>query len=312
MKAACAALLCAGCTSNGEGGSGDASSEAPLVDDGASSFGSSGCGQCVEDACAPAVRSCNDEPDCVGYLGCLLSCPTGKDGNVDPACAAACAPGQSSAAVVAESTFNACRTNGPGADCSACGAVDGGPAYALLHENCPHADNAGSACSTFTQNNCCDPYNACFADQGCSTIVSCYESCPADDILPDAGPDAGFYPSCIESCVAMAPQSLKLFAELNFCLTQLAAEAPACGGAPDPCVSCLNANCAEQVLEQMEAPEGLGFGNCVPACSMPSTAQVCITQCAAEYPLGVVSFDAFVACSLNACQSVCGTSVGGV
>jgi hypothetical protein len=311
LKVACALLLLLGCSSKNEGESGDASSEGPPVDGAAFGFGASGCGRCVEQACTPAVRACNDEPDCVGYLSCILSCPTGKDGNLDPACAAACPPGSSSAAVVAESAFTACRLNGPGAECAACGTVDGGLAYALLHENCPKV-NASTPCATFTQNNCCNPYNACFSDQGCSTIVGCYESCPVDDILPDAGPDAGFFPSCIESCVAMAPQSLNLFAELNLCISGLASQAPECGGSPDPCASCLNANCAEQQLEQMEAPGGLGFGDCVPSCTTPSTAEVCTEQCEAEYPLAVISFDSVTACSVNACEPVCGSSAGGV
>jgi hypothetical protein len=309
VLALAAAFACGACTQAGAAVSPEAGSPESSPGDAAGmTFWAGACAACLQQACFPSILGCTDEPECVAYLDCLAVCPGTENGNVDPSCAAQCPTGTSSAAIQDENAFNACRTSGPGQLCAACGGLDAGSVYGILHESCPPA-HSGIGCSDFIDENCCVPKDRCFADPKCGAIVQCAGNCPTNDILPDAGADSGFYPSCIEACVAEHPDALPLFAPLDFCLGALASTAPACGGAPDPCSNCVNATCPELFLEVDEAPGGLGLYNCIVTCGR---SLACIGACEAQFPDAVTALNRALTCLAGSCGPMCGPNFGGV
>ena len=309
-----AAFAVGGCTSYPAVETDASTPDSAVADAGVSAFGASVCGTCIEQGCAPALSSCGDEPDCVAYLQCLFACPVAKTGNVDPACAAGCPTGSTSAALQAENAVAACRTSGAGAVCAGCGGIDGGAAFAILNERCPDA-SVGTACNKYFDSHCCKPLDDCNSSSDCDAILSCYESCPADDLLLDAGPDAGFFPSCAEACIGQHVAGRVAFAALYFCVNELGSLATVCGGGPDPCTSCVNANCAQELLDLNEAPGGIGLFDCVTSCGTDAgpidvATQVCQEDCQAEYPGASDALEVFLSCNVNTC-AICG-GTGGV
>jgi hypothetical protein len=126
-------------------------------------------------------------------------------------------------------------------------------------------------------------------------------TCPFDDILVDAGSDAGF-PSCSEACIAQYPDGLAAFAPLNVCFSFECGTMAACGGTSNTCVPCLAESCAQVMLTLDLAPGGFGIFNCVVDCVGNA---MCEDACRAQYPAAVKALEGYLACQESVCGQVC-------
>lgn len=279
----------------------DAGDASPAPADAAGTFGASACWACRSGLCASEVSGCTDDPGCTAYVTCLLACPEGEDGNVDATCAAACPAAGSSVTAEDVVTLNTCLASGPAASCAACGA-DAGVAYAILHQSCPVVTSASNPCAAAGETACCKTEAACLANPSCVALSDCFDNCNYDDVIPDAGPDAGYFPSCREACIAASPKGLEDFVLFYACYDFTASAE--CGGVPGPCNTCLEAYCVQATINLNVAPGGFGVYDCVydPACA---GGPVCEMQCEEEYPGAVKALEEYEACQINACP-VCG------
>jgi hypothetical protein len=225
---------------------------------------------------------------------------------VDTSCASACPSGESSAANQDEQSLAACMS-GASTSCPAC-VADAGSVYGIIHESCPATKNA-EACLSCYQNQCCRTYSACITDTYCILLDGCIVACPSDDILPDAGgdADAGFFPSCVEACLAEYPAGKAHYLPFYVCVDADCAETPACGGTPDPCESCLYGNCLQQIVDMNAADGGFGLYNCITMCGINIDCQM---FCTAEFPAAQIPLNAFVVCEQEACSTICPASGG--
>jgi hypothetical protein len=297
------AFVLGGCSASNPatGGSPDAAGAADVA---TATYGASACGACVSQGCMTEVTTCNSDPDCSRYLSCLDGCGVGSDGNVDPACAAACPRGSSTSAMTAEMQVDDCRTAGAGASCAACG-IDGGAAgNPILHQSCtPMTDT--SSCSTCEDNSCCQTYAKCHADPDCPALLTCLQDC-LSGVADDAGAPAGGPPdggSCDLLCATAHPTGLVDWAPRITCILQFCAVA--CEDPPMPplpaCEACTNQFCAEQYADLNGTPDGYLFGACFAAC--PSGANPCTDGCFAQYPSAKARADALDACVAQNCPS---------
>jgi hypothetical protein len=305
-----AACNAAGCTTSGDAITG--TSDAGEGREGAAyapgAFGASVCGTCQEKACASEIAACTDDPGCARFQSCVFACPSGPDGNVDSSCLAGCASADASSSVTSEEIagLSECLEHGAGTLCSGCGSdAGGGTGYAIVHETCPTSIGSANDCNTIELSLCCHTIDACMASAACQTIDTCFITCPSDDILADAGSDAGF-PSCNEACIAQAPDGLAAFAAYDVCVNLRCASYAACGGAAKACGDCLAENCAQANLDMNLAPGGYGLFNCIFDCNADKN---CEAACKSQYPAAVKPLDSFVACQQNLCGNACGGGI---
>lgn len=268
------------------------------IDTSTATFGGSACGACVTQACASAISTCGGNPECAAYLSCLDACGIGPDGNVDPTCAAACPKGSSSTGTQYEQQLNTCRTTGPGAACSACGADAGG--NPIIHQTCPTGTDT-NPCYLCEDNNCCHTYDACAADSECTALKTCLKDCYAPG--PDGGVDAGAQ-GCSLFCNGQYPKGVAHWAERRTCMDVHCLKE--CGaGTPDPCVSCAMSKCPEAYANLHGTQDGYLLWDCTALCATGD--KTCIDACIAKYPSAKAAFDAFGLCNVTRCGTQCGT-----
>jgi len=298
-----AALLLAAtlgaCSSPGTSAPQDASVEEASrpIDSGADGFGASACGRCSQASCSTETAACADEPSCVRWLDCYLGCGS-KGGGVDSACANACPRGQSSAARNDELAILSCL-GAASTTCPACGG-DAGSVYAITHEDCP-AGSSSSACYKCVLDQCCHTLDACTADSDCNALLPCVGACPGTDLVPDAGPDAGFFPSCYEACIARYPKGRTLLVRYNVCIEADCIPAAACGGQAQPCYACTFGGCLPEVVALYSAEGGIGLFNCIQQCPDAT----CAAHCSATFPAATGPYDALESCQENLCGNFC-------
>jgi hypothetical protein len=269
-------------------------------DDAPNAFGSSACAACQQQACAPQVARCADDPGCARYLSCVLGCGVGADGNVDPLCVAGCPATGGTATRQAIGIVSTCFGTGAGSFCASCGG-DAGTGYSVVHEGCMQVTSTTQPCYALEQSECCNTLATCLQNAACVSITNCFLTCPPDDRLPDAGADAGF-PSCKEACIAQSPGGLYDFVPLDVCFNFECYTQATCGGGPDPCLACLAARCTQAVIDQERAPGGYGLYDCITGCGPSET---CQTACEAQYPDAVTAVLGSLACQENYCANVC-------
>jgi hypothetical protein len=301
LGTAALALLVGCATRDGAAaGTPDASEPDAYDDDAPSAFGSSACAACQEQACAPQVAQCTDDPGCARYLACVLACDVGADGNVDPMCVATCPAAGGTATRQAIGSVSACFGTGAGSLCDSCGG-DGGTGYSVIHEGCMQVTSTTQPCYALEQSECCNTLMACLNSPGCVAITQCFSTCPPDDILPDAGADGGF-PSCKEACIARNPGARAIYVPFDICFNLDCSTQAACGGAPDPCLACLAARCTQAAIDQETAPGGYGLYDCITNCGAD---EKCESACEAQYPDAVRAVLGFLGCQENYCANVC-------
>jgi hypothetical protein len=278
---------------SGVGGAGGAGGAGGSVDAG---FGSSGCGQCVKEACAGVISECDSDPGCSAYLQCVYACPVAADGNVDPVCAVKCPKGSGSATEEAISNLTECRLSGPGASsCEACGipetvATDGNP---ILNQMCA-ASADPNPCFKCEDENCCDTYKACAEDPECQAFKDCLKVCF------ETGKD-----TCTFDCYMDHPEGVTHFAPRLTCLLTFCAEKTACNNEEiDPCIKCSNVSCAEEFADYNGDPMGYLFGECISLC--PTADKACHDACADSYPSAAILVEPYSACMSKNCGAECG------
>jgi hypothetical protein len=267
-------------------------------------FGSSACGQCVATACQTEIRSCNSDPDCSTYLGCVDICPSTAAGGPDPACIATCPKGSSSAGMLAEAQLDSCRLSGAGAMCPACGIDGGGQPNPIVHQTCTQMTDQ-TPCFTCEDNFCCNTYAACHADPDCVAMVTCLKDCEngtADDAGAPAGgaPDGG---TCDAICAQAHPTGVAEWAPRETCL--LANCTVQCENPPMPplsaCLACQYKSCLDEFANLNATTDGYLLGACIDAC--PGGANTCNEACLAQYPDEMAAVDALTTCVLANCPS---------
>jgi hypothetical protein len=275
---ACLSGLGCGGGSTASGGTAEGGSDGAA--EAAAGFGAGACGQCVFVACQDAIRTCESDPDCSKYLGCVDTCPTTASGEADPACVATCPHTMSDAGTLAEAQFDNCRLSGAGAMCPACGIDGGGGPNPIVHQTCTQM--TGTSCSTCEDDYCCDTYAACAADPDCSGLDSCLTDClagNADDAgAPAGGASAGG--SCEVICGNAHPAGLKDWAPREACL--LVSCSAACGAPLTACLACQYQMCADEFASLYGTPDGYLLNGCRAAC--PAGTNACSDACLAQYP----------------------------
>lgn len=271
------------------------------TDSTSSGFASSDCGGCVAQVCADAIASCAAQPDCAAYIECLNACPIGDDGNVDPSCEQACPRTSSTQGSKAAQQLTACRANGPGVQCSACG---GGGSSLLLHQKCtPSTDT--NACHKCGDEHCCDSRADCHADPDCGAYQNCLVACSNGTTVDggpiDAGSDAGSF-TCEAYCYAQHPRGLNEWAPLLTCVDVYCADP--CGGQPGACQKCTTAHCTDLWTALYGTPQGYLLFACTAKC--PQVTPDCAGACEKQYPQAKAAYDAWLSCALNNCASSCG------
>jgi hypothetical protein len=296
-------LGCGASTSNGVGSDTDGGGPdvGVTVDSG---FGGSACGQCVATACQTAIRSCNSDPDCSAYLGCVDICPTTSAGGPDPACIATCPKGTSSAGKLAEAQLDNCRLSGAGAMCPACGIDGGGQPNPIVHQTCTQTTDT-TPCSTCEDNYCCNTYAACHADPDCVGMLHCLQDCysgAADDAgAPPGGPPDGG--SCEETCAQAHPEGVASWAPRETCLLAnctVQCEDPPMPPLP-PCLACQFQSCLDEFANFNASTDGYLLGACIDGC--PTGANPCNDACIAQYPDEMAALDALTTCLQANCPT---------
>jgi hypothetical protein len=255
---------------------------------GGDGFGASVCWTCVESACAAPVAECRGDPECAAWLDCITACPVGPNGDVDPACS--CSPGTGTAAAQAEMNLTICRTSGPGAACAEC-RVGEIPGDGILNQVCSTSPET-NPCYKCEDEKCCDTYADCADDPECKAYQACLVECF------DSGSD-----DCINPCYQAHPAGIEAWAPREACLSVYCFEQGICNDEPlDPCLQCVNANCAQPYADYYSEPAGyLLF-----ACTVPCNDEACYDACKSQYPSAVPLFETFAACSLGSCSAECG------
>jgi hypothetical protein len=163
-----AAELCATCPPEPGGGGGGGSGGGPTIPPELQAIlqqtcepseAADACDACVESNCCETIASCDGDPACAQYAGCLGACLT--EGRAPYDCVASCAE-QAPGGLAGYAPHYACAEN----RCFAPGACSDTPPNACeqcLHESC------GMATAK------------CSADEGCFTLRVCMFSCAGDD-----------------------------------------------------------------------------------------------------------------------------------
>ncbi|MEM6786061.1 MAG: hypothetical protein AAF928_07380 [Myxococcota bacterium] len=240
-------------------------------------FGESACGECVDDACADAVRRCESEPECVTHLGCVRACPVAPSGDVDPACEAACPSPAEAAAIAARDALSNCRTIGAGASCASCGRT---PAvHPLIGQTCD-PPTAVDACARCEEEFCCGTR----CDAACDTYVNCIRGC-------------GEQPACEDACASDNPAGVTSAGRWLGCQT---IHCQVCGGivAVEPLAECAFSECANEFAACFDNPSCFLRWVCGRTCDEDDA---CRLACDARFPDGLPLHESFLLCSADKC-----------
>jgi len=241
------------------------------------SFGASACSRCVTSACGAALLDCGSDPDCASYWSCVEGCGVGSDGDVDPACAAACPSGTSSSGAQAELELTHCRTDGAGALCAACGTPVVASESPLLNEHCPaDAGPDASACARCIDENCCLPQAACGED--CREYIACMAEY-AD----------------YQKCMTEYPGGFLPGEQIHGCITIYCPTDRECSESPGALLECILQECPVEYADLIETEEGASYWECL-------STTVDAPSCLAEYPEAGAPANAMNACVQNVCD----------
>jgi hypothetical protein len=280
--------LAAGGTGGGQGvgggsGVGGTGGAGPVT------YGDSDCGACVDAQCAAELTACKSEQECATYLGCLLECPTGADGNVDPACEEACPDPTSTAAVTARSQLTVCREVGPGAtQCPACGVEQEGPSCSLVTATCP-ASAETEPCSKCEDESCCETYAAYAANPEAVALKECLVGC------------LGIEPDCEQTCGAQHPDGIADWAARSVCLFHHCLD-ECLDVPPEPCEKCLYGDCIDSFCASQSTTEGWLLSACFATCEGDAA---CEADCVDQYPEAYEGAQEFLACGSVLCGESC-------
>lgn len=146
------------------------------------------CQVCLETGCCAQLVACSDDPQCVGLLGCEVSCPMADQACIDE-CMAANSAGQPPYDALYTCIEAVCGTD--------CGAFNGEPicdsGFAL-----PAKDPAAAACAAcLGAPGCCEDFTACADDAACVDCVSMGNAASCDASALDEALGV-----CFEACAA--------------------------------------------------------------------------------------------------------------
>jgi hypothetical protein len=252
------------------GGDGGAGGSAPIE-----TYAASECGTCALEACTEAVEACSTDPGCTNYLECLLGCPLGPSGNADPECDAACAADVSSESSALRERLNGCRFEGAGVDCAPCG-LSLAPSDTRLTQECEPRPDAPTACRQCHWDNCCDTWDACFADgvnPDCDALATCIQTC-------------GDVEDCITECFDQHPNSIQTLLDQVGCgLSQCAIDQENCDQSlRNDCEACAFETCGDSFIALMTTPAGFLLFTCQDNCPKDETNLDCVIACGEKYP----------------------------
>jgi hypothetical protein len=288
-----------GCSSSsGSAAVADAAAQDAGAESSTGTFGSSACGQCVDTACQQTESSCASDSGCASYLECLRACPTEASGNVQPACASACAMPSGSSAMLAQA-YETCRTSGPGAACKACGTtiedsgtvVDAGMESSILNEQCnPAMADDSSACNYCMTTQCCQVRTALYAVQSdFEAFASCALGCAMD-----AG--ASMQGSCLQACTSAHPQAFAAYPPDQACQNVDCYQE--CPPTPTACDVCRDTKCRDSYAACESEPDCWAILFCIGNGGSEAS-------CQAAFPGGVTAENDFGTCAVTNCESSC-------
>jgi hypothetical protein len=288
-----AASLFVACSSNDANvAASSATSSSSSSSSGDMSFGASACGACVAMSCAAQVTDCNADPDCAAWLACVDKCGVNAAGNADPLCESLCAPGTTTSAHAAESAFNRCRSDGPGAACAACGAKPSNCTNPIAAQTCAPS-NDPDKCFRCEDTHCCDTYAKYAANpDAVDFFKKCYQPCVT-----------GGGKTCGVDCFMKYPKGVDDVVARLACLDLNCFDQDSCNNNPvDPCVKCVNEKCCDASA----ALSGKTSGFLIQECAYPCKDAACFDACKKKYPAAKDEFDAFADCGFTHCYDVCG------
>lgn len=263
-------------------------------DAGATTFATTPCGVCAQGACQPQVDACNADPECAGYLACLLACAVDEHGNADAACDAACPHGQSTEAQKAQSELGACRTKGCGGQCPECGVVTPTTYESpLLTQTCPDPSTETTPCNIAEDERCCETYAAYVASPEAIALKNCWNDCV------DANGE-----NCEKTCYEQHPDGGDIMGARWACL-QVRCSVEAAGGTCDPAtldpdLRCWYEKCGDEWAAFLGGPDGFALYGCIVAC--PVDDAVCQQACYDQWSAAFERYAPFVGCAAVACQ----------
>lgn len=271
-----------------------ATSSASSTGGGDCGFACSECGQCVQEACATEIDKCNGDPECATYATCVFACPVAADGNADPACVAACPTGASSEAKKAAAALLACRGEGAGADCQACGVQENAPpTNPYLNQQCGGSTET-NPCFICEDMNCCETYEACKAEPDCAAFKQCLVECPVTGDSLDS--------MCVYQCGQQHPAGVAQAAPLWSCMYyHCAFEQDMCAeSSRDACEHCIyEGSCGDLRAYLTSTVDGFLLDLCILTCPLDDAA--CDSQCLDTYPSANDAWFNYAQCILAAC-----------
>lgn len=286
--------FCLGCSSHPASNAQDAGADSSM-----GTFGTSACATCVNGACQQAESSCASDAACAGYLECLNACPTDSIGNIEAACESACAMPSGSSGTLAES-YDACRTAGLGAACTACGgdasAVgDAAPDIPYINEQCSgsKADDS-SACNYCQSTKCCQVLATLEANNtDFQAMATCINACTTDAGTAD--------PTCLNACFQAHPAGLAAYAPFQACVdVNCYSECPP---TPTKCNICSFTTCGTNFAECEGVPDCFEALYCT-GDQIAGDTQA-LDACLAEFPDGMTEYDNLAACVTAKCSGPC-------
>lgn len=295
-----AAFLAPGCGESPSGTSGGTGAGGA----GGATFGSSGCRTCEKTACANELSACQGEPECAANVECENACAVAASGDVDSACAGACAKPQSGTAKTVFDAFQMCRYSGPGADCAECGrggsggtttstGTGGAPSCtppAVLTQTCA-ASNEPSACNKCQYEKCCDSVEKVFGSGPAVKLKNCYLACPAGDHV------------CENGCFQKYPDGVPDFAGYQACVFINCAATGVCK-VGTACNRCQYKECSCEYAAYYTDPEGFAIDSCIVSC--PDNDVACAKDCVTKHPSAAPLFDSLAVCTGQHCVQQCG------
>jgi len=266
--------------------------------DAASSFGGSACNTCIQSSCGTERTACAGDTSCAARVSCLERCGLSPLGNIDEACAAACAAPSGNVA----QAYDDCRQRAS-AVCVACGgspASDaGGSAVAdrILGQTCsPGTDTR--ACQRCSESRCCDTRQACKDNPACwTTLIDCVGAC--------SGADAGNEYECTIACYQKDRTATQQLGELVACNVARCPAKDECGPI-DPCSACLFAKCTAYTIECQSDVDCQLLSKCLLSeCPEGRVDAVCRAGCEKRFPAAAILQRQEADCGSLQCAKEC-------